>query len=53
MDLQTETGFYWLPFNKLEMQLYNIRHIQQHTVEFNERLGVKGEIEIGWVGMKG
>ena len=53
MDLEAESGFYWLPFNKLELQLYNIRHIQQHTGELCERLGAHGEIEVGWVGMKG
>ncbi len=51
-DLEAESGFYWLPFDKLELQLYNIRHIQQHTGELHERLGARGEIEIGWVGMK-
>ncbi|HEY9122204.1 MAG TPA: DinB family protein [Brevefilum sp.] len=53
MDLEAESGFYWLPFDKLELQLYNIRHIQQHTGELCERLGAHGEIEIGWVGMMG
>lgn len=52
VDLDAESGFYWLPFDKLELQLYNIRHIQQHTGELCERLGALGEIEIGWVGMK-
>jgi hypothetical protein len=52
MDLEAESGFYWLPFDKLELQLYNIRHIQQHTGELCERLGAHGEIEVPWVGMK-
>jgi hypothetical protein len=52
LDLGAESGFYWLPFNKLELQFYNIRHIQQHTGELCERLGATGDIEIGWVGMK-
>ena len=52
MDLGAESGFYWLPFEKLELQIYNIRHIQQHTGELCERMGAKGEIEVGWVGMK-
>jgi hypothetical protein len=52
LDLEAESGFYWLPFDKLELQLYNIRHIQQHTGELHERLGARGEIEIDWVGMK-
>lgn len=51
MDLQAESGFYWLPFDKLELQLYNIRHITLHTGELCERLGATGDVEIGWVGM--
>ncbi len=52
MDLEAPSGFYWLPFGKLELQFYNIRHIQQHTGELCERLGATGEIEVEWVGMK-
>ena len=52
MDLRAESGFYWLPFDKLELQIYNIRHLQQHTGELCERMGTKGDIEVGWVGMK-
>ena len=51
LDLDAESGFHWLPFNKLELQFYNIRHVQQHTGELCERLGAQGEVEIGWVGM--
>ena len=51
MDLEAEAGFYWLPFDKLELQIYNIRHIHQHTGELCERLGAQGGIEVGWVGM--
>jgi hypothetical protein len=52
VDLAADSGFYWLPFSKLELQFYNIRHIQQHTGELCERLGALGEISVGWVGMK-
>ncbi len=52
MDFEADSGFDWLPFNKLELQLYNIRHIQQHTGELCERLGAHGDVEVGWVGMK-
>ncbi len=48
MDLQAESGFHWLPFNKLELQLYNIRHTQQHIGELYERLD-KYNIELNWV----
>jgi hypothetical protein len=52
LDLEAESGFYWLPFDKLELQFYNIRHLQQHTGELCERLGAHGEVQIDWVGMK-
>ncbi len=52
LDLQAASGFYWLPFDKLELQLYNIRHVQQHTGELCERLGARGKIEVDWVGMQ-
>ncbi len=51
LDLAAGSGFHWLPFNKLELQFYNIRHVQQHTGELCERLGAHGEVEVGWVGM--
>ncbi len=52
LDLEGESGFYWLPFSKLELQFYNIRHLQQHTGELCERLGGRGRVEVGWVGKK-
>ena len=45
-----ESGFSWLPFGKLELQFYSIRHVQHHTGELCERLGTTGDIEVGWVG---
>jgi hypothetical protein len=52
LDLDAQSGFYWLPFSKLELQFYNIRHLQQHTGELCERLGATGDVEVDWVGMK-
>ena len=52
LELEAESGFDWLPFNKLELQLYNIRHIQQHTGELMERLGERAQLEFRWVGMR-
>jgi hypothetical protein len=46
------SGFDWLPFGKLELQLYNIRHLQHHTGELYERLGTQAAVEVNWVGMK-
>jgi hypothetical protein len=45
LDLEAGSGFHWLPFDKLETQFYNIRHIQQHTGELYERLAPAGRPE--------
>lgn len=52
LDLEAASGFGWLPFGKLELQFYNIRHLQQHTGELMERLGARAGINVDWVGMK-
>jgi hypothetical protein len=52
LDFEAESGFGWLPFGKLELQFYNIRHLQQHTGELMERLGTRAQIDVDWVGMK-
>lgn len=51
LDLNADSGFHWLPFDKLELQFYNIRHLQQHTGELCERLGVVADIDVDWIGM--
>ena len=50
LQLNGPSGFYWLPFSKLELQFYTIRHIQQHCGELCERLGVVENIDVDWVG---
>ena len=50
LDLDAPSGFYWLPFNKLELQIYNIRHVQQHAGELSGRLLVEANVEIPWTG---
>ncbi len=47
--LEAPSGFDWLPFSKFELQLYTIRHLQQHTGELMERVGSRAGIEIDWV----
>lgn len=49
VDLAAPAGFDWLPLQKLELQLYSIRHVQQHAGELADRLGQAG-LEIDWVG---
>lgn len=52
LDLAADSGFYWLPFDKLELQLYNIRHIQHHAGELYERLGANDVEELAWIGTR-
>ncbi|MDF1514190.1 MAG: hypothetical protein P1S60_10315 [Anaerolineae bacterium] len=52
IDLQAESGFSWLPFNKLELQLYNIRHLQHHSAQLIDRLRNASDISIPWLGTK-
>jgi len=49
LDLEGSSGFWWLPFDKTELQFYNIRHLQHHTGELSDRLGNEG-IALDWVG---
>jgi len=49
-DLEADSGFHWYPVDKLELQFINIRHIQQHTGELYETLGIREGAELRWVG---
>jgi hypothetical protein len=51
LNLDAESGFYWLPLNKAELQIYSIRHLQQHAGELMERLGSRAGVDIDWVGV--
>ena len=52
LDLDAASGFDWLPFGKLELQFYNIRHLQLHTGQLVDRLRNAQGVGIGWVGAK-
>jgi len=49
LNLDAESGFDWLPLGKAELQIYNIRHLQEHAGELMERLGSRAGIDIDWV----
>ena len=51
-DMEAPSGFHWLPMNKLELQIYNIRHIQLHVGDLAERLGAQAGVDVGWVSVK-
>jgi hypothetical protein len=48
----SRSGFEWLPFGKFELQLYNLRHLEQHIGELMERLGSRAAVDVDWVGAK-
>ncbi len=48
MDLGRKSGYAGFLANKLELQLYNIRHIQQHTGELYQRLSARN-VKLTWV----
>lgn len=50
LKLDAPSGFDWIPLNKLELQFYNIRHLQHHVGELSQRLWAEAGIEINWVG---
>ena len=52
LNLEAESGFDWLPFSKLELQIYNIRHLQHHAAELIEWSGATESIEANWIGTK-
>lgn len=49
-ELIEQSGFEWLPMNKLELHLYNLRHLQHHIGQLNERLGQHGISGLTWIG---
>jgi hypothetical protein len=49
---EASSGFSWLPFNKLGLQLYTIRHLQHHTGQLIDRLRNVAGIGVGWVGSR-
>lgn len=50
LNLDAPSGFEWLPFTKFELQIYSIRHLQQHVGELMERLGRRAGVDVDWVG---
>jgi hypothetical protein len=52
LDLEAADGHGNRSLNRLELHIYSIRHIMQHTGELMERLGTRTGAEIDWVGKK-
>jgi hypothetical protein len=51
MNLNEKTGATGHLANKLELQIYNIRHIQQHTGELYEKLSAY-PVKLGWASQR-
>ncbi len=47
-DLEASAGFLGNRLSKMELQIINIRHIQEHTGELYERLGSRENIALDW-----
>jgi len=51
--LDDDSGFPWIEMKKLGLHIYNIRHIQHHMAQLNERVIQSNGIGVGWVGKVG
>lgn len=51
VPLDADSGFPWLPFSRLEVHLYNIRHIQHHAGQLADRLRNAAGVASPWVRM--
>ena len=51
MDLEEKTGATGALANKLELQIYNIRHIQHHAGELYQRLSAY-PVHVGWASQR-
>jgi hypothetical protein len=49
-ELEAPSGFPWLPFNKFELQIYSLRHLQHHAAQLIDRLRQENGIATKWVG---
>jgi hypothetical protein len=45
---ESPSGFFWLPFNRFELQFYNLRHIAHHTGQLVDRLGSHVGAGVAW-----
>lgn len=51
LPLDAGSGFDWLPFNRFELHLYNIRHLQHHTGQLTGRLRTVSDVGVSWIRM--
>lgn len=52
VDLDAEDcGFYWYHLSKLDHELMNLRHLQQHVGQLSERL-IDAGVDLSWKGRR-
>ena len=44
-----ESGFHWYRIPKLEHQLVNLRHLQHHTAQLQDRLRAAADVGVAWI----
>ncbi len=47
--LESPSGFSWLQFSRLELHLYNIRHVQHHAGQLIDRLRTVEDLGVNWI----
>lgn len=47
-EFDAESGFEWIPFDRFELHLYNLRHLQHHTAQLIERLRAVTGKGVSW-----
>lgn len=47
--LDAPSGFSWLPMTRLEVHLYNLRHLAHHEGQLADRLRAEAGIGVPWV----
>lgn len=46
------SGFSWISFNRFQLHIYNLRHLQHHIGQLSERVRQTSGQGTGWVGRK-
>jgi hypothetical protein len=49
VPLDAESGFSWLPFNRFEVHLYNLRHLAHHTGQLADRVRAVAGVGVPWL----
>jgi hypothetical protein len=50
VPLDAPSGFPWISFDKLQLHIYNLRHLQHHTGQLSERIKQLTGKGVAWVG---